>query len=37
MRLTRVPDDPPPLRPPEVVATIGNFDKGSCPGHGPLW
>jgi riboflavin kinase/FMN adenylyltransferase len=26
MRLVRVPEDPPPPRPPEVVATIGKFD-----------
>lgn len=32
MRLTRVPQDPPPVRPPEVVATIGKFD-GVHRGH----
>ncbi len=32
MRLTRVPEDPPPARRPEVVATIGKFD-GVHRGH----
>ncbi|MBI3972227.1 MAG: bifunctional riboflavin kinase/FAD synthetase [Chloroflexi bacterium] len=32
MRVFHVPDDPPPERPPEVVATIGNFD-GVHRGH----
>jgi riboflavin kinase/FMN adenylyltransferase len=26
MRIIRIPDEPPPAQPPEVVATIGNFD-----------
>ena len=35
MRLTRVPDDPLPSHPPEVVGTIGNFD-GVHRGHRAL-